>query len=198
MYNCIFNGHCTKAVCDQSCPNLVQTNYLLERNQITYNKGSFNSPVFHANKADIAKYSKIIDNCEGKIKTVTASNTNAVAELLTYCGICKYWDGSRLHATVYNLKLSQYIETVQKSWNNKSSDDADYINIWASSAKLLIISNIDYVTFKEFQCQTLLSLLQNREKPELSTIIVSPQINSLVGDGQFFTILKDRIKRAVV
>lgn len=194
MYNCIFNGHCTKAICDQSCPNLVETSYLLERNGI-----SMNSNVFHANKTDIDKYNKIIDGCEGRIRTVITTNTNSTAELLTYCGICKHWDGSRLHATVYNLKLSQYIETLQKSWSNKTvSDNAENMNIWATSAKILIISNMDYVTFKDFQCQTLLSLIQNREKPELGTIIVSPQISSLVGDGQFFTILKDRIKRATV
>lgn len=194
MNNCIFSGHCTKAVCDQSCTNLVETSYLLERNQI-----SINSSVFHANPSDITKCNKVIEGCEGRIRAVLTNSSNSVAELLTYCSICKTWEGNRLSAAVYNLKLSQYIETLQKGWSNKSaSEDADFISIWANSAKILIISNIDYITFKDFQCQTLLSLLQNREKPELSTIIVSPQINSLVGDGQFFTILKDRIKRAAV
>ena len=194
MYNCIFTGHCIKSTCDQSCPAYVESSFLLEQNDI-----GLNSNVFHADSKLLKKYNKIIEDSEGKVQTVISKNTNAAAELLAYCGVCKYWKGSRLHTLVYNLKLSQYLDGVQDSWTNKSNlDDLEYQKIWISKAKLLIISNIDYVNFKDFQCQTILQLLQSRDKPEFGTIIVSPQVQSLVGSGLFFTRLQETLGKTTV
>ncbi len=194
MNNCMFTGHCIKATCDQSCPALAEASFLLEQNGI-----SINSRVFHTEPVLLTKYNRIVADSEGKIQTVIAKDTNAVAELITYCGICKYWKGSRLHTSVYNLKLSQHLEDIQGSWKNSSNlDDLEYQKIWVSKAKLLIISNIDFVNFKDFQCQTLLQLLQSRDKPELGTIIVSPQIQSIVGSGLFFNRLQETLGRTTV
>lgn len=194
MHKCMFTGHCIKSTCDQSCPSFVESSFLLEQNKI-----SINSNVFHTDPNVIAKYNKVIENSEGNLQTVIAKNTNSIAELLTYCGICKYWKGSRLHTAVYNLKLSQYLEGIQNSWSSSSNlDDLEYQKIWISKAKLLIISNIDFVNFKDFQCQTILSLLQSRDKPELSTIVVSPPTQSLVGSGLFFNRLQEILGRTTV
>ena len=126
MHNCMFTGHCIKATCDQSCPALVESTFLLEQNGI-----SFNSSVFHSDPASIVKYNRVVESAEGKLQTVIAKNTNAVAELLAYCGVCKYWKGSRLHTAVYNLRLSQYLEGIQNSWSNSSNlDDLEYQKIW--------------------------------------------------------------------
>ena len=195
MNNCIFSGHCIKAACDQSCPALVESSFLREQNGI-----NMSSSVFHANPNVLNKYNRIVENAEGKLQTVIATNTNQAAELITYCGICKYWKDSRLYTVVYNLKLSQYLDGIQSSWSNTSAnvDDLEYQKIWSSKAKLLIISNIDYVNFKDFQCQTLLSLLQSRDKPGFGTIIVSPSIQGLVGGGMFFSRLQEMLGKTVV
>lgn len=190
----MFSGHCIKEQCDQSCPTLTETTFLLEQNGI-----GFNSNVFHAEPATISKYLKIIENTDRNLHTVIAKNTNSVAELITYCGICKYWRGSRLSTVVYNLKLSQYLDSIQNSWSaSANKDDLEYQKIWISKAKLLVISNIDFVNFKDFQCQTLLSLLQSRDKPELNTIIVSPTTQSLVGSGLFFSRLQETLSRTTI
>lgn len=194
MHNCMFTGHCIKSACDQSCPAFTESSFLLEQNGI-----SLNSSVFHADPALLAKYNKYVEGSEGKLQTVVAKNTNSAAELIAYCGVCKYWKGSRLHTTVYSLKLSQHLEGVQNSWTSQANtDDLDYQKIWISKAKLLIISNIDYVNFKDFQCQTLLSLLQSRDKPEFGTIIVSPPTHTLVGSGLFFNRLQETLNRTIV
>lgn len=194
MNKCMYTGHCIKETCDQSCPAYTESSFLLGQNGI-----SLNSSVFHTEQGLIDKYSKIVENSEGKTQTVIAKNTNSVAELITYCGICKYGKHSRLHTVVYNLKLSQYLDGVQGSWSNSSNlDDLEYQKIWISKAKLLIISNIDFVNFKDFQCQTLLSLLQSRDKPEMGTIIVSPSTQTLVGSGLFFARLQETLGRTTV
>ena len=192
MYNCIYSGHCTQTMCDKSCPTLAETTYLLERNNIAMSNSVFNR------LSDVDVYSNILTRSEGKLSTIQSDNTVRAADMLTYCGICQRWRGSRLHCTVYNLKLSQYLESIRQSWSTKSdSEDLEYMKIWASTAKLLIISNIDYVNFRDFECQTLLTLLQSRAGSEFTTIIVAPaKISDLVGSGGFFGTLSNVIKNA--
>ena len=186
MYNCIFSGHCLNDFpCSTSCPSLAQTSYLLERNDI-----KMTNSVFKMTDEELSKYVDILHKAEGQIaSTIVSSNTftNVAADAITYCAICEHWKGSQLHCTVYNLKFSQYIEAIQRSWSSYGeSPEVDYMKIWASTAKVLVISSIDFVNFKEFQSQTLLSLLQSRMNSDLTTIIVSPPTSSLVGDGPFF------------
>lgn len=197
MYNCIYSGHCTQPMCDKSCPTLAETTYLLERNNI-----SMSSDVFHATKdADTNKQLKkcinILNKYEGKLVTAISNDTVRVSELLTYCGICQNWRGSRLHCTVYNLKYSQYVEALKDSWSSNKTEQLEMMKIWASSAKVLIISNLDYVNFRDFECQTLLTLLQSRASSEFTTIIVSPPVTNLVGSSNFFNRLLGIMKEAV-
>ena len=199
MYNCIFSGHCTEDyACNMSCPVIAETSYLLERNGI-----GMNNSVFKMTDAQLTKYRNILNEASGKISSVIVSSgdfTNQAADALTYCAICDNWRGSQLHCTVYNLKFAQYIESMKSSWSysDDSSDTMEQTKIWISHAKVLIISNLDFINFKDFQCQVLLSLLQSRASVDQTTIIVSPSVNSLVGEGQFFAKMTSIISKQKV
>lgn len=195
MHNCIFTPHCTESVCDNSCPILVETSYLLERNGI-----SMKSPVFNSSPEYIERAVSLLNKSSGQLSIATCQDTVSTAELFTYCAICLNWQGSRLHCNVYNLKYSTYLEDLKRSWTTKSEPESlQYTKIWASSAKVLIISNIDYVNFGDFESQTLLNLLQSRENTGQTTIIVSPNIHKLIykHSSLFFTPLKTKLEKAV-
>lgn len=194
MHNCIFTAHCTETVCDKSCPVFVETAYLLERNNI-----SMNSKVFNSELGSIKKFQKVLQLAEGSMKVVTSENVVSDTEMITYCAICQNWQGSRLHCNVYNLKYSRYIEELKNSWSSKSEPEAlEYMRIWANTAKVLIISNLDFVNFKDFEAQTLLNLIQSRQNSSQTTIIVLNNIGSLVGSSFFLKPLKDILRGAVV
>ena len=197
MNNCIFTAHCTEAVCDRSCPILAETSYLLERNNI-----HIDSPVFNSNMKDIQSATSVLDKINtmpNKLGVVISNNTISISTLLTYCAICRHWQGNRLHCSVYNLKFSNYVEAIQKSWSTTSNSDLlEYEQIWSTTSSVLIISNIDYVQFKDFQSQTLLNLIQTRINNGLTTIIVSPKLQSLVGTGQFFNRMQTMFGKAVI
>lgn len=184
MHNCIFTSHCIESTCDKSCPMLVETSYLLERNNISMNSDVLKSP---PRGWTLSKALNILESAVNSSRCVITQDTVAVAEYLTYCAICQNWQGSRLHCNVYNLRYSKYIETIKKSWTTKHEpEELEYMRIWVESAKVLIISNMDFVTFSDFECQTLLALLQSRKSSNKSTIIVSPRLSNLVGKGSFF------------
>ena len=199
MNNCIFTPHCTEVMCDKSCPVLVETSYLLERNGIT-----MNNPVFklvNDKRINLESINKFIADCENSTNLIgicKTKNTIRSAEILTYVAICNNWKGSRLHCNVYNLKYSKFIEDTKQSWTTKTDPDAlEYMRIWSNTAKVLIISNMDYVNFKDFECQTLLSLIQTRQSAHLPTLIVIPE-STLVGDSKFLGKLTSIFKESEV
>lgn len=196
MHNCIFTAHCTELMCDRSCPKFVETTYLLERNGIT-----FTSPVFSDMSVNTDELSEFLDN-SGTFASyiVSSSGSNGLtdtiraAEFLTYVAICKNYQGSRLHCTVYNLKYSKYLDELKKSWSMKSEPESlEYAKIWSESAKVLIISNIDYVNFGDFEAQTLLNLIQSRQSEDKTTIVVSPPVSTIKGKSVFLSTLTSKI-----
>jgi len=182
MNNCICCPHCINPYCDTSCSSLAEIDYLLKRNGIQFP----NSPVFNQPAENIEQCQKELDACEFRLGTIICTDTTSKADLLTYCAICDKWKGSRLHTVVYHLRFAQYIDMIQNSWSNGGTDTLEYVKIWSSQAQVLIISNIDYVLFRDFQCQTLLNLIQERRANELTTIVVAPKLSDLVGDSLFF------------
>lgn len=190
MYNCIFTAHCTEPFCDMSCPILAETSYLLERNGIT-----MKNAVFQSSSEDIAQMVNVLKTLNEQAGSVlinpASDDTIKAADLLTYCAICQNWKGSNLHCTVYNLKFAKYLDVMKQSWSMKSEpEDLQYMRIWSESAKVLIISNFDYVNFKDFEAQTLLNLIQTRSAENLTTILVSPQVSALLhNNGTFINIL---------
>lgn len=181
MFNCIFTPHCTELFCDKSCPILVETSYLLERNKI-----DMNNKVFHELYYKLDSVLSDLAKTESGVQTffVNSKDSVQVAEFITYCEICKNWKGSRLHCTVYNLKYSKYLDDVKKSWGLKTEpEELEYVRIWIDTCKVLIISHMDYVRFGDFETQTLLNLLQSRQSTDKKTIIVTPNVNRLVTSG---------------
>lgn len=202
MFNCIFTPHCLEPFCDKSCPNLVETSYLLERNKI-----DMNSSVFKDMYPELESIMKMLSKNESGVQTffVSSKDSVKVSDFITYCEICKNWKGSRLHCSVYNLKYSRYLDDVKKSWSMKQPpEELEYQQIWIDSCKVLVISNMDYVRFGDYETQTLLNLLQQRQSNDKKTIIVSPPLNRLVTTGSgagtnlFFESLKQILNSSKV
>ena len=195
MHDCIFTAHCTEHVCDRSCPILAETSYLLERNGI-----DLNSKVFDLSAKEIFQFQTILDKSIDSVGVMLSDNTVVDAEKLTFVAICNNWEHSQLHCTVYNLKFSKYLEEIKKSWNTHvESETLEYMRIWLDAAKVLIISNFDYVNFGDFESQMMLTLLQDRQARGKTTIFVSPPLDMLVSSKAsiFFNNLKLKFTRAV-
>lgn len=193
MKNCIFSSHCIEDICDKSCPALTETSYLLERNNI-----SIENPVFHSQINN--EIISLLHRASGKLNTIITDNTINTSTLITYYSICENWQGNRLHCNVYHLRFSNYIESIQQSWSVRDMpEQLEYEQIWISTAKILIVSSLDFVQFKDFQAQTLLNIIHNRSENGLTTFIVCPKLNTLVGNnGLFFQKLQSILREAVI
>ena len=195
MYNCLFTAHCTELCCDKSCPIYAEVSYLLERNKLTLDATTTNIPT-----SIVLEITQLLSQSDGGMGVYVVSDTIIGAERLTYVAICHNWERSQLHCTVYNLNLSWYLEELKRSWNTHSeSEELEYCKIWSKSAKVLVISGIDYINFGDFESQTLLALLQARQMEKKTTIIVSPPLDALISTkpSAFYNGLRQKLTTAV-
>jgi hypothetical protein len=179
-----------------SCPILAEVDNLLARNQI-----SLADPVFNSSDIEISRAQEILSSAEsrGRPLTVISNDTIKVSNLLTYTQICNVWKGNGLHCSIYNLQFSRYMDSIQKGFNSKGTDDdLEYVQIWINSAQTLVISNLDYVNFRDFPSQTLLNLIQTRQVSRLTTILVTPKVSSLIGQGFAFGRLQELLGQGAV
>ena len=190
---CPFSDQCTESECDSACPKYVELMYLLERNNL-----SLSSNVFRSSDNLIAKAKGVL-HIDQNVIVLEAQKTIDSSNLIAYLACCERWKGNCLNCSVYHLSFSDYVDAVQRSWSAKdSSDDLEYQQIWMDYAPTLIISGLDYVQFKDYQAQTLLNILHSRERDGKKTIIVCPKLGNLIGKGQFFDLLKNKLRGAVI
>lgn len=197
MFNCIFTPHCTETFCDKSCPILVETSYLLERNKI-----DMNNDVFKKFYYKIDSLTKDLSKVDSGIQTFIASSKDSVSvsELVTYCEICRNWRGSRLHCSVFNLKYSRFLDDSKKSWSSREEpEDLQYTRIWIDSCKVLVVSHMDYVRFGDFETQTLLNIIQSRQSSDKKTILITPSVDRLVtsGSGNGINVFFESLKQII-
>lgn len=191
---CIFGAYCINNNCNEACIDYVQSNYLFMRNNILGH-----SQVLAADHKKLKDLVHWFNANLGKMSTyIDKTDTSGTAELFAYIAVCNTWKNSALKCRTYTLNYFHYLELKKASWNNNGSEELEYMNIWMRSANVLIVSNLDFVRFNDFACQELLGRLEERRyEPNFTTIIVSPPVSSLVGDGPFFPKLSDYIKRAI-
>jgi len=195
MNGCIFSAYCTEHLCDKSCPIYAETSYLLERNGL-----NTETTLFSSSKKEFETAQNVLQTFQDRIGVFSASDTVKYAQLLTYVAICQNWKGSRLHCTVYNLKYSKYIDDLRNSWSSGSSDNLEYTKIWSESAKVLIVSNLDYVNFGDFESQLLLNMMQLRAQAHLTTIVVIPTsgiVTKSSASNSFPIILKQKLSECM-
>lgn len=191
--SCPFKQYCRKAICKNVCADWAEIQYLLERNNLDKNSEIYATPA-----KDFQKLSEWLTAASTTHRVVISDNTVDTASRLSYAAICQHWKGNAFHCAVYNLNFMEYLNRTQQSWAGGNDEDLEYINIFIQKAKVLIISNIDFVQFKDYQAQTLLNIVNNRKIYNQSTITVSPKLNSLVGSGTFFTRMKEIFGKEVL
>lgn len=189
VQSCPFDAFCTQSICDQACVRWAQMDYLMMRNELTLSSSSFSM-----SSSNLEKYDKIYQSCLDKTSVLQSSNTVTCSEYLKYIMVCNCWPKSAIKVRCYSLSFSNYVQQLQHSWSSNKSDDFEYTEIWSRSSQVLIISGLDYVNFKDFQSQVLLQLIQDREQEHKTTIIISPQLDKLVGNGAMFNLMLNKLR----
>lgn len=189
--NCIFANYCGQYKCDLSCPKNTMSELLLEKCDIPKQSVCYQTP-----SNITAKYSGLIADYSGSHITLEVKDPQLVSESVAYTGICNFCEKNGSKVSVYQLKYSKYIQMLKDSWSHGVGNSLLELQAFCNTAKLLVISSLDYVIYSDFECQTLLTLLQDRAKPGLTTVLVLSSIQSLVSKGSspFYEMLKRQLE----
>ena len=189
--DCVFGAYCCNSLCDRSCPRWAQMNYLMMRNDLTSTSRPFKM------KSDyLQKYVKEYDS-RPLTRVFCTKDVLKASEVFSYIAVCNEWKGSAMRVKAFHLVFSNYIDSLQNSWSSSKSEDLQYTELWSKSCNVLIVSGIDYINFKDYQSQLLLQLIQDREREGKYTIIVSPKLENLAGQGKMFSLMISKLKTCV-
>lgn len=192
MRQCLCTSYCTRNYCDLACPENAEIKFWLKRNSLWPPKIAETPP----KKIESAR--KIVEANLGKTSYLKAKNPMESADIITYVCICLYGKKTAFTSGVYNLDFADFIDQTKDSWTTKSkSEKLQYMEIWSQTANQLIVSNIEYMKFSDFECQTLLRLIRERDTDGKTTYIVGSK-EELIGYGPFFPRLQNILKEATI
>lgn len=189
--DCVFGAYCCNSLCDRSCPRWAQMNYLMMRNDLTPTSRPFKM------KSDyLQRYVTEYDS-KPLTRVFCTKDVLKASEVFSYIAVCNEWKGSAMRVKAFHLVFSNYIDSLQNSWSSSKSEDLQYTEMWSKSCNVLIVSGIDYINFKDYQSQLLLQLIQDREREGKYTIVVSPKLENLAGQGKMFSLMISKLKTCV-
>lgn len=195
MFDCIYGERCIRTQCDLACPLHAEITYWMERCNIT-----LSNPVLRIDTEQLNKCKSMVQNNTDGVFTYRAKNTVATADLFTYCAICLHGIGTNMRNGIYQLNFSEYIDENRKTWSTRTeSEKLEFMKIWSNTSKDLIISHLDYVSFGDYECQMLLTLIQSRRLPGKTTYIIIPSETELVGrNSSFYSTMINELKESEI
>lgn len=189
MHDCIYTPYCTYKQCDLACPNRAEVNCWFKRCRL-----DMSNNCLHTNIRNIEKAEDLLSNKYGETVWFPTDNPSDASDTICYVAICKYGKGTALGNGIYNLDFAKFIDMIKESWNTHfETDNLVQMRVWSLSANYLVISNLDYVRFQDFESQTLLRLLNDRRDYTKTTVVVTSK-EPLVGSGNFFPRLTSLLK----
>ena len=175
---CPFSSQCERAFCDYSCGKNVLFDVMMKKSEIKpQDVGAISVKLRDKVKQDLAKF-------KGSTIYITANRGNKmlgdIYAWLAACKLCPYYGSD---VTVYHLKYSKYLEQLRQSWATKyEPEELIEARCFVNTARVLVVSSLEYVQYKDFESQTLFSLLGERSyNRDFTTIVIGPEINTWLG-----------------
>lgn len=175
---CPFSSQCERAFCDYSCGKNVLFDVMMKKSEIKpQDVGAISVKLRDKVKQDLAKF-------KGSTIYITANRGNKmlgdIYAWLAACKLCPYYGSD---VTVYHLKYSKYLEQLRQSWATKyEPEELIEARCFINTARVLVVSSLEYIQYKDFESQTLFSLLGERSyNRDFTTIVIGPEINTWLG-----------------
>ena len=175
---CPFSSQCERAFCDYSCGKNVLFDVMMKKSEIKpQDVGAISVKLRDKVKQDLAKF-------KGSTIYITANRGSKmlgdIYAWLAACKLCPYYGSD---VTVYHLKYSKYLEQLRQSWATKyEPEELIEATCFINTARVLVVSSLEYVQYKDFESQTLFSLLGERSyNRDFTTIVIGPDINTWLG-----------------
>lgn len=199
-HQCMYCNICTEYECNFTCIKGVTSQYYVDASNFPLYSSEFMN--FYTDE-DFVKFGNIIKDHRRGYGVVVSKGRKYLSDAFFYAAMVIENYHSLYWPEAFMLNYRKYTDAYRRSWTTgEEPDSLQEARYNAEHCCTLIITGLDTMIFGDFESQTLLALLEDRNKAKQSTIIVMSDVDSINTNSRstttFVRSLREELRKRVI
>lgn len=197
---CMYSNICTESHCDFTCIKGITSNMYIKESDFPLYSSVFMN---YYTDEDFMKFGNIIKDCRRSFSVILSKGRKYLSDAFFYTAMVLENYHSLYWPEAFLLNYRKYTDAYKRSW--KTGEEPYELRRSRYNAEhccTLIITGLDTMIFGDFESQTLLALLEDRNKAKQSTIIVISDVDNINTNSHstttFVRSLRDELRKRVI
>ena len=197
---CMYCNICTEYECNFTCIKGVTSGYYVDASNFPLYSSEFMN--FYTDE-DFVKFGKIIKDHRRGYGVVVSKGRKYLADAFFYAAMVIENYHSLYWPEAFMLNYRKYTDSYRRGWTTgEEPDSLQEARYNAEHCCTLIITGLDTMIFGDFESQTLLALLEDRNKAKQSTILVMSDVDNINTNSRstttFVRSLREELRKRVI
>ena len=199
-HQCMYCNICTEYECNFTCIKGVTSQYYVDASNFPLYSSEFMN--FYTDE-DFVRFGKVIKDHRRGYGVVVSKGRKYLSDAFFYAAMVIENYHSLYWPEAFMLNYRKYTDSYRRSWTTgEEPDSLQEARYNAEHCCTLIITGLDTMIFGDFESQTLLALLEDRNKAKQSTIIVMSDVDSINTNSRstttFVRSLREELRKRVI
>lgn len=199
-HQCMYCNICTEYECNFTCIKGVTSEYYVDASNFPLYSSEFMN--FYTDE-DFVRFGKIIKDHRRGYGVVVSKGRKYLSDAFFYAAMVIENYHSLYWPEAFMLNYRKYTDSYRRSWTTgEEPDSLQEARYNAEHCCTLIITGLDTMIFGDFESQTLLALLEDRDKAKQSTILVMSDVDNINTNSRstttFVRSLRDELRKRVI
>lgn len=199
-HQCMYCNICTEYECNFTCIKGVTSQYYVDASNFPLYSSEFMN--FYTDE-DFVKFGNIIKDHRRGYGVVVSKGRKYLSDAFFYAAMVIENYHSLYWPEAFMLNYRKYTDSYKRSWTTgEEPDSLQEARYNAEHCCTLIITGLDTMIFGDFESQTLLALLEDRNKAKQSTIIVMSDVDNINTNSRstttFVRSLREELRKRVI
>lgn len=199
-HQCMYCNICTEYECNFTCIKGVTSQYYVDASNFPLYSSEFMN--FYTDE-DFVRFGNIIKDHRRGYGVVVSKGRKYLSDAFFYAAMVIENYHSLYWPEAFMLNYRKYTDSYRRSWTTgEEPDSLQEARYNAEHCCTLIITGLDTMIFGDFESQTLLALLEDRNKAKQSTIIVMSDVDNINTNSRstttFVRSLREELRKRVI
>lgn len=199
-HQCMYCNICTEYECNFTCIKGVTSQYYVDASNFPLYSSEFMN--FYTDE-DLVRFGNIIKDHRRGYGVVVSKGRKYLSDAFFYAAMVIENYHSLYWPEAFMLNYRKYTDSYKRSWTTgEEPDSLQETRYNAEHCCTLIITGLDTMIFGDFESQTLLALLEDRNKAKQSTIIVMSDVDNINTNSRstttFVRSLREELRKRVI
>lgn len=199
-HQCMYSNVCTEYECNLTCIKGVTSEYYVNASNFPLYSSEFMN---YYNDEDFVKFGNIIKDHRRGYGVVVSKGRKYLSDAFFYAAMVIENYHSLYWPEAFMLNYRKYTDAYKRSWTTgEEPDSLQEARYNAEHCCTLIITGLDTMIFGDFESQTLLALLEDRNKAKQSTILVMSDVDNINTNSRstttFVRSLREELRKRVI